>query len=1017
MIYKKNAIDLFQTITNNMTKRLLSFFAILFTAFANAQCPPGTITFGNQGMIDYFITQYPNCTEINGSIHFDTAANLNGPTNTEGLRNITRINGNIYFPEHSYVMPDLDGFRNLTYVGGNIYIAGTTLGSISGFSNLQHVGGNLQITGNYINDFSPLNNITHIGGSLKLVNHTGYCLQSNLQLQVTEIPGDLEYYFLGQGDSDFTGISSITHVGGNVSIGGENMTDLSGLESLESIGGRLSLSDNYTLQSLEGIDSLESLGSLTLSNNPVLSDISQLQQITNLNQGLYISGSSALTSLNGLHNLTAVGQSLAIGSTGLTTLAELSEINIDQVNRLEIIDNPQLILCNEFNICNYLFSARPRDIERNAGTCSDLENLTEACNIAWKNTIKGNAKFDFNANGCDVADRPYSNLKITATNQEVTFTTFTDANGNYTLYVPSGNYLVEADPRVENFGVLPVSQFAEFPSVGGQQIIDFCASAIQVINDLEISIFTYDVPRPGFSVRYQLVFKNVGSSTKSGTVNFTFNDAQMTYQQSSRLVDAQTSNSLSWNFTDLLPFESRNIAVIFDIFQPPTVQLGEYLDLTASVLPIENDRTPHNNVISYKPRVVNSFDPNDKEAIEGDVILMNNLDKKLNYVIRFQNTGTASAVNIRVVDTLLSSLDKDSFELVSLSHPGRVQLRNNVAEFIFDNINLPDSISDEPNSHGYIAFRIRPSYNTQIGSYITNKAEIFFDYNEPIITNLDSIYVDADTDNDGILDSVDNCRTVQNPDQSDVDGDGIGDVCDDNREVNPPYFLGFDTPVIDPLWKFYKQSGSSSIAEISTQHDVNGNGRTVFLYSTIGDAGLIGPRLNHLTTTSTISFWIKQHDAVFYPQNIKVGFMTNANNMQTFTALNSFVPTSNMALYTLDMTNYRPEMGRNIMILAKGRTVFIDDFTYENEAMSTIDLDNSFFNLYPNPTKNSFQIKGKTSVNSITIIDSNGRILKEIKPQSNETQATVSVEDLSQGLYFAKIKSNGKTTTLKFIKQ
>ena len=41
------------------------------------------------------------------------------------------------------------------------------------------------------------------------------------------------------------------------------------------------------------------------------------------------------------------------------------------------------------------------------------------------------------------------------------------------------------------------------------------------------------------------------------------------------------------------------------------------------------------------------------------------------------------------------------------------------------------------------------------------------------------VVLEADSDNDGVGNSEDNCPDVFNPGQEDFDGDGAGDACDD----------------------------------------------------------------------------------------------------------------------------------------------------------------------------------------------------------------------------------------------
>jgi hypothetical protein len=56
-------------------------------------------------------------------------------------------------------------------------------------------------------------------------------------------------------------------------------------------------------------------------------------------------------------------------------------------------------------------------------------------------------------------------------------------------------------------------------------------------------------------------------------------------------------------------------------------------------------------------------------------------------------------------------------------------------EFFFEGINLPATIDDPVGSQGFVSYRIKPKSNLTIGSTIANTAEIYFDYNAPIVTN------------------------------------------------------------------------------------------------------------------------------------------------------------------------------------------------------------------------------------------------------------------------------------------
>jgi len=141
--------------------------------------------------------------------------------------------------------------------------------------------------------------------------------------------------------------------------------------------------------------------------------------------------------------------------------------------------------------------------------------------------------------------------------------------------------------------------------------------------------------------------------------------------------------------------------------------------------------------------------PNDKQArttTGGTALYYLGTDADINYTVRFQNTVNAAAQNVFIIDTLSSIHDLTSLEVLGASHPFTAQYGlDRTLRFDFENINLPDSTNDEPNSHGFVTFRLRPTGSMMVGDVISNTAGIYFDLNPAVITNTTALLVESST--------------------------------------------------------------------------------------------------------------------------------------------------------------------------------------------------------------------------------------------------------------------------------
>jgi len=109
---------------------------------------------------------------------------------------------------------------------------------------------------------------------------------------------------------------------------------------------------------------------------------------------------------------------------------------------------------------------------------------------------------------------------------------------------------------------------------------------------------------------------------------------------------------------------------------------------------------------------------------------------ELLYTIHFQNVGTAPAIDVRIKNLLDTDLEKSSLKVIGSSFPVQTNIdANGLVTFLFDNILLADSTHDEPNSHGFVTYKISLKPSLAVGTQLNNTASIYFDYNAPVVTN------------------------------------------------------------------------------------------------------------------------------------------------------------------------------------------------------------------------------------------------------------------------------------------
>ena len=671
---------------------------------------------------------------------------------------------------------------------GTLYLGNKNIASVEGIEFFVNLW-NLDL-GNFVwgSNSDTFNTITSIDVS-NLTNLSSLNLSFN-QLSEIDLSNLNSIGEIGLGGNLFTSIDDIVFPT-NGSLFGLSINN-NQLTSIEGLPTDLSYLDcqNNQITTLD-LSSFTNLSDLNCSNNQLTSlDVSQFnlyEFYCNDNPLTSLTLSSYTAWLNVSNtNLTEIDLSNLNGLTSLNISNCPNLIAVDlagtQVNGFTCINNPVLEYISfkngianmingdyyegNYNICNNpnlkFVCADPGEIENYVETNPAQETYTVhgvqqfVDNCGYGNvivssycndfvaggefyTIQGASSLDANSNGCDAGDSNIPNLKYNIT-QGFNAGSFTsDELGNYTYLVQEGSHTIT--PELENpdyFTVSPSSYTVNFPTDTSPFIRDFCITPNGTHNDLEVTLIPVELARPGFDANYKLVYKNKGTTTLSGTVDLTFQDELMDLVSATPIASSQSTGFLSWNFTDLVPIESREILFTMNLNTPtdtPPLNGDDVLGFTATVNPVTGDETIEDNTSQLNQTVVNSYDPNDKTCLEGNTITPDLIGEYVNYLIRFENTGTASAINV-VVKYVIDVTKFDIYKLFvkDASHNVVTSITNtDEVRFSFENINLP---FDDANNDGYIAFKIKTLDTLVEGDTFENDAQIFFDYNFPIQTNI-----------------------------------------------------------------------------------------------------------------------------------------------------------------------------------------------------------------------------------------------------------------------------------------
>jgi len=590
--------------------------------------------------------------------------------------------------------------------------------------------------------------------------------------------------------------------------------------------------------------------------------------------------------------------------------------------------------------------------------CTDLSKVT------------GVAYIDDNENGLyEIGETLLRNALISLSPGN--FSVLTNDEGKYIINTPKGGATLTAKMNEGHWidDELTIADLTIFETcVEG---IDFGFVPNLFYQEANVSVAN-TVTRCDWETRFYFTVENTGTIDLDAKFEFEF-DSKASYF-ATNLIGLQVNGDVaSGNLGAIKPFEIKEYWIKLKMPSGSTVL--PMLDFKTTLY---NSGGVEMDEYEQSEQLRCSYDPNDKREYpdregEENLTLM---DENIEYTIRFQNNGNDTAFLVKIIDQLDPNIEPTSIRVINSSHPVETCIENDNLIFLFENINLVDSMTNYDGSQGFVTFRCDTKEGRAENTIVNNTADIIFDTNVPIVTN--------STINTLVSELCTHVTTEIDIEICD------GDIYNGYEESGTyteifPLQYGCDSMVVIYL---EVQGITYSSQEIQIcegeAFEVNGNEYTLYESQKIVDT-----LSNDQGCISNIFIF-----------DVLVNPILNINIDITICEGLEYDGLTESGIYTID--SFDAITGCDIIT-----TINLDVLPMSDPSciVRTDDLTSSAIKIYPIPARDVLYLEGDVSINAVSIYTMDYQKLKEFTFKNIGNKQQISTADLSGGIYIIEVKS------------